>query len=271
VVLLYLEDELGDPAGYAQTISTLNTVLRRPDGTSLIYRPSPSEMTGKGCANVPLGISRDDVRGRGAQVVVVGNCRTGWASDVYSWDDNHVESGSTPDYRAFPACDSTYSRSVYDSKLVRYFEDSTFLAAAVNPTQSPAQAEAQMLTPARVADMTRCGVNLFGFDQILPDDGRIDASIWSWLENEPNVNAGRCTLQRSDGRWLTAPCGAPHRAACRTTAGWTVTPRAVRYDRASSACSAIGARFDLPRTGYENSLLRQAAGNNDVWLRYMLR
>jgi hypothetical protein len=271
VLLLYLEDQLRDPAGYAQAVSTLNTVLRRQDGSSLIYRPSPSEMTAKGCANLPLRISRDDVRARGAQVAVVGNCRVGWASDVYSWDDNHVESGSTPGYRAFPACDSTYSRSVYDTKLVRYFEDSTFVSAAVNPTQSPAQAEAQMLTPARVADMTRCGVNLFGFDQILPDDGRINASIWSWLKDEPNRDAGRCTLQRADGRWLTAPCRARHRAACRTTAGWTLTPGAIRYDHASSACRAGGPRFDLPRTGYENSLLRQAAGNSDVWLRYMLR
>src|SRR3954447_22538017 len=37
VVLLYLEDELGDPAGYAQTVDTLNSVLG-----SRIYRPSAS-------------------------------------------------------------------------------------------------------------------------------------------------------------------------------------------------------------------------------------
>jgi hypothetical protein len=270
VVLLYLEDELGDPAGYAQTVGTLNAVLRRPDGTSLIYRPSSSEMTAKGCANLPLGISRDDVRARGAQVVLVGNCQPGWASDVYSWDDNHVESGSTPGYRAFPACDSTYSRSVYDSKFVRYFEDSTFVSAAVNPTQSPAQAEDQMLTPPRVADMTRCGVNLFGLDQILPGDGRIEASIWSWSKDEPNSSAGRCALQRSDGRWLTGPCQTRHPAACRTTAGWILTPRAVPYSGASSACSARKATFDLPRTGYENSQLREAAGSSEVWVKYTL-
>jgi hypothetical protein len=271
VVLLYLEDELGDPAGYAQTVSTLNSVLRRPDGTSLIHRPSPSEMTAKGCANLPLGISREDVRARGAQVVLVGNCRSGWASDVYSWDDNHVESGSTPSYRAFPACDSTYSRSVYDSKFVRYFEDSTFVSAATNPTESPAQAQAQMLTPTRVGNMTRCGVNLFGLDQILPDDGRIEASIWSWLKGQPDSGVGRCALQRSDGRWLTQPCQDPHLAACRSAGGWSTTQHAVPYNRAISACRASGASFDIPRTGYENSRLRQAAGSSAVWLRYALR
>jgi hypothetical protein len=271
VVLLYLEDELGDPAGYAQTVSTLDAVLRRADGTSLIYRPSPSEMTAKGCANLPLGISRRDVRARGAQVLIVGNCRAGWASDVYSWDDNHVESGSTPAYRPFPACDGTYPRSVYETKFVRYYEDSTFVSAAVDPTESPAQAQARMLTPPRVADMTRCGVNLFGFDQILPDDGRIEASIWSWLKGQPDPAAGRCALQRANGRWLTAPCGARHLAACRTAAGWTLTAHAVPYAGAASACRARGARFDLPRTGYDNALLRQAAGRSEVWLRYTLR
>ena len=43
VLLLYLEDELGDPAGYTETVSVLDSVLG-----SAIYRPSPAEMTAKG-------------------------------------------------------------------------------------------------------------------------------------------------------------------------------------------------------------------------------
>jgi hypothetical protein len=272
VLLLYLEDELGDPAGYAQAVDTLDSVLRRPDGSSMIYRPSASQMTAKGCANLPLGISRDDIRARGAQVVIVGNCQRGWASDVYSWDDDHVESGSTPGYRAFPACDSTYSRAVYDAKLVRYYEDSTFVSAATDPTESPADAHAQMLTPERVADMTRCGVNLFGFDQLLPEDGRIAASIWSWADGQPDPSGGDCATQGADGRWLTRPCETRRPAACRTATGWTVTAHAVPFASAASVCRASGASFDLPRTGYEDSLLRQAAGSGgEVWLRYSLR
>jgi hypothetical protein len=271
VVLLYLEDALGDPAGYAETVSVLDSGLKRPDGSSLIYRPSPSEMTEKGCANLPLGISRDDVRARGAQVVLVGNCRSGWAADVYGWDDNHVESGSTPEYRPFPACDKTYPRAIYDSKFVRYYEDSTFVSTAVDPSQSPEQAEAQALTPERVASMTRCGVNLFGFDQLLPNDGRIEASIWSWVRGQPDAAGGRCGLQRADGRWVTRPCKHRHRAACRAASGgWTLTSRAVRYSRARSACRARQAGFGIPRNGYENSQLRQVAGKQRVWLRYRL-
>jgi hypothetical protein len=266
VLLLYLEDELGDPAGYAQAVDVLNREL----GT-MILRPSPSQMTSKGCANLPLDASRDSVLSAGAQVVLVGNCRSGWASDVFSWDDNHVESGSTPAYRPFPACDSTYGRDVYDVKLVRYYEDSTFVSSAVDPAQSPSQHEADSLTPEKVASMTRCGVNLFGFDQILPDDGRIDASIWSWLKDQPDRSRGRCAVQRSDGRWLTRPCGTRRRAACRDAGDWTLTPRAVTFAGANAACRSQGARFGLPRTGYENSQLRAAAGKRAAWLDYRLR
>jgi hypothetical protein len=227
-------------------------------------------MTSKGCANLPLGVARDDIRARGAQVVLVGNCRSGWATDVFGWDDNHVESGSTPDYKPFPTCDKTYPRSVYDAKFVRYFEDSTFVSAATDPGQSPEQQQANALTPARVGDMTRCGVNLFGFDQLLPNDGRIEASVWSWAKGQPKAGAGgRCAVQRKDGRWLTRPCGAQHRAACRgADGGWLLSPRAVPWSRARTACRAVHGTFDLPRSGYENSLLRAASGSRGIWLRY---
>src|SRR3954449_3431111 len=214
VLMLYLEDELGDPAGYTETVSVLDSVLG-----SAIYRPSPAEMTAKGCAQLPLGVSRDQIRARGAQVVLVGNCRSGWASDVYGWDDNHVESGSPPKSRPFPACDASYPRSVYDAKLVRYYEDSTFVSAATDPTQSPADSEADSLTPERVASMTACGVNLFGFDQLLPHDGRIEASIWSWQTGQPDPAGGRCAVQSDDGRWLTRPCSSRRRRAGRPPCG----------------------------------------------------
>lgn len=270
VILLYLEDELKDPAGYAQTVQQLDNVLRGPGGKSLIYKPSQSKFTSKGCANLPLGLDREDVRERGAQVVLVGNCRAGWASDVFGWDDVHLESGSTPKYRPFPGCDATYSRAEYRAELVRYYEDSTFVSAAIDPTSTPAEHGADRLTPARVADMTRCGVNLFGFDQLLPNDGRIDASIWSWAPGEPNAARGHCAFQRGDGRWVTRACMAQRRAACHSARGWSLTRTAIPYHRAPAACRARHARFAVPRTGEENSLLRSAAGKTGVWLHYRL-
>jgi len=268
VVLLYLEDELGVPAGYQVTVRQLDAGLRRPDGSSLIYRPDPSRLAPSGCVNMPLDASRAAVRASGGQIMLVGNCRSGWAADVFGWDDTHVESGSTPRYAAFPVCDATYPRSVYDSKLVRYFEDSTWVSSAVSPTSSPQDAEADSLTPERVAAMARCGVNLFGFDQLLPDDGRIEASIWSWAKDKPDRADGDCAVQRADGRWITRPCNTRRRAACVGPAGWAPTPRAVTHPGAAAACRAQGATLGLPRTGYENSLLRRAVGVDEVWLDY---
>jgi hypothetical protein len=271
VLLLYLEDNLDDPAGYAETVATLEEVLKR-DGQSLIYHPRKEDLTAKGCADLPLGASRNDVRAARAQVVLVGNCRTGWASDVFGWDDVHVESGSTSRYRDYPNCDASYGRDVYDAKLVRYYEDSTFVSAAIDPTSTPAEAAAEMLRPPKVAAMTRCGVNLFGLDQLLPDDGRIEASIWSWAPEKPDRSQGKCAIQRSDGRWTTRRCSARRRAACRSDGNWHVTGGAYTHAAARAECRRRGGALGLPRTGYDNAALRKAAPGDarEIWLDYKL-
>ena len=58
---------------------------------------------------------------------------------------------------------------------------------------------------------------------------------------------------------------------CRSAAGLTLTSRPIPYAAAPAACRSRGAAFDLPRTGYENSALRAAAGAGGVWLRYKLQ
>jgi hypothetical protein len=260
VLLLYIEDELGAAQGYADTVATTDRFLG-----DKVYKPQPA--AGSACEELPLGISRADVLAAHRQVVVVGNCQAGWSSDVFGWDQVHRESGSTPEYQPFPACDATYGPSVYADHLVRYFEDSTFVSAAVSPSESPAQDRADSLTPDKVASMVRCGVNLFGFDQLLPDDGRIEASIWSWAPDQPDASVGQCAVQRGDGRWVSADCGGSHPAACRTAAGgWTLTATAVTFADAPAACSAASATFDEPRAGDQNSQLRAVAGDATVWI-----
>ncbi len=269
VIMLYLDNSFGPAAAYAKTISDLDTVLRRPDGSSLIYHPDPSAFGLRGCQDVPLSISRDDIRAAGAQVIIVGNCESGWAPDVFAWDQTHVESGNTGAYQPFPACDATYPRPTYESKIVRYYEDSTFLSAVLDPTETPQAYLAQSLTPARVSSMTRCGVQLLGMDQLLPADGRLEASVWSWAPNEPKSARGPCTLQRRDGRWRSGRCHPKRRSACLDSSGTWKLSAPVRFGEAKSACEAKGARFALPRTGYENALLHQTAGSRQaVWIRY---
>jgi hypothetical protein len=271
VILLYLDDNFGPARAYAETVSDLEAGLRRADGSSLIYHPQPSSITSRGCADMPLGASRDQILAAGAQVMIVANCRSGWSSDVFGWDENHVESGSIANYQPYPACDATYSRAVYDTNLVRYFEDSTLVSAVTgSPIASPAQYAASLLSPAKVASMTGCGVNLFGFDQILPDDGRLAASVWSWAPGEPVAADGACAAQGADGRWRTQGCAGSLPAACSTSgAGWILSAPTDFAD-AAAACGSAGGTFDVPRTGYANSVLHAAAGARSVWVNYTL-
>jgi hypothetical protein len=115
--------------------------------------------------------------------------------------------------------------------------------------------------------MARCGVDLLGMDQLLPDDGRLEALVWSWAPQEPQ--AGECSVQRPDGRWEARACAESHPAACRDAGGaWSVTGAASSYDGAAAACAALGSSLAVPRTGRENELLRAAprATGGDVWL-----
>ncbi len=262
VILLYLEDDIGDGTGpgYDQVVTELNRQLR-----SRIYQPvrlrgqSPQSQ----CVPLPGDVTRNQVRRTGARVVLVGKCAPGWASLVFDWNDVHVESGSTADYKPFPACDASYKRDVYDSKLVRYYEDSTFVATVVAPT-TPAQ-DPEALTPEKAGTMIRCGVNLFGFDQLLPDDGRLEATIWSWRPKQPRGTG--CAVMGTQGRWgIGRSCRA--RPACRTGDGeWLVPSQKFGFRGARRACRAVGARFAVPRTGYANSLLHAAADGGRVLLR----
>jgi hypothetical protein len=272
VVLLYLDDNFGPAAAYAEATQELDAGLVRPDGSSLIYRPPPSAISSSGCARLPLDISRNQVRAAGRQVILVAaDCASGWSSDVFSWRSEEVESGSTPGFKPYPTCDASYSREVYATHLVRYFEDSTFVAAVTNPTETPAEQQANALSPADVSWMTSCGVNLFGFDQILPDDGRLAAAVWSWADGEPRLNEGQCTFQGADGRWSTGDCATVRPAACTTAGGTWLLSAPVDYSRAAAACSAQGATFNLPRSGLQNSVLHTVLSGGTGWLHLRLR
>jgi hypothetical protein len=274
VVALYLDNNFGPDVAYTRTVEALDSTLRRANGGSLLYRPDPGALgNSRGCEDLPLDISRNDIRKAGAQVIVVGNCAGGWAPDVFAWDQNHLESGDTSKYRPYPDCDATYPNRDYATELIRYYEDSTFVSAGIDPEETPAEFEANRLTPAHVASMTACGVNLFGFDQILPNDGRLEASVWSWAPNQPKPSAGDCTVQRpAHGRWRSRPCDLKRQAACRSSAGrWELTPKPVAHRQAFAACSKLGATFDTPRSGDDNSLLHAAGDGHGILLRRRMR
>jgi len=290
VLLMYLEDDLianvggretpiGDP--YPDVVNDLEQHLRVPAGAgtrSLIYHPTQRD--DRGCARLPLDLTRKQVLAARAQVVVVSTCAAGWGGVVFDWgtpppspDDPQVERvplGFRDDCTNDPARDKEppLTRPYYDSKLVRFFEDSTFLAPAGERTgQTKTDDGISVETAAR---LVRCGVDLVAMDQLLPDDGRLEALVWSWAKDQPRDGPGECATQSAaDGRWRTKRCREPRRAACRKPdGGWTFTARRDIYSRSARLCRRRGARFDVPRTGYDNERLRAAAGRHgrELWL-----
>ncbi|HEX6711899.1 MAG TPA: hypothetical protein VF066_00895 [Thermoleophilaceae bacterium] len=252
VLLLYIEDHLsggGYPAGVAAIKQSLGSMVYGTGSTS--------------CTELPANLTRDDVLAAGAQVVIVANSGCGegadWRSLAFSWR-NHFEGGPN-DFLATPPCG--YKRSDYDTRLIRFYEDSTWLSTGVSAFSGGE--ESPGLTPEIVKAMVRCGVDLFGFDQLQPGDGRNEAAVWSWATGQPG--SGGCTEMRGDGRWYSLSCRQKRPAACRRADdSWLVTGKAVTPAKASSACSAEGATFDTPRTGRDNDLLRQEAAGRRVLL-----
>lgn len=265
VVLLYLEDHIGNAEGYDIVTSELD----RAFGDKLY------KSTGGDCSQpLPLDITRDDLLKAGKQVVIVASgCGNpgAWSEMVFDWSGD-VHSESRPrGYQDFPDCGPDFDRATYDTQIVRYFEDSTFVTS-VGSTGELATTPDDGITPETAAAMMRCGVDLTGLDQLLPDDGRLEALVWSWAQDEPSA-AGDCAVQRKEtGRWEATSCTAAARpAACLTPDGtWLTTTKAVSYKKAASACEKQGASFAVPRTGYQNALLQAAtpASVATSWLGY---
>jgi hypothetical protein len=253
VLLLYLEDQIDDPGGYAASAAVVREVLG-----DRLYAPR-----GGGCRNLPLDLTRRAVRDAGAQVVVVGDCGEGaWQAVSHAWPSS-VRFESRP--RAFDCATSVPADA--PSRIVRFFEDSTFLSAAAAPTGAASVDDG--LTPATVRAMIACGVDLLGFDQLLPRDGRLDALVWSWADGEAWDAAapGTCTVQGTDGRWRLAACDARHHPACVAPDGaFTVEAMRVPRTAAASVCADRGLALATPRTATENAALRAAAGERAVWL-----
>ena len=266
VINVHLQDELEAAAGYDAAAAILEQKL----GT-LLFRPPPPP-PGE-CAELPLDLSRDHVRAAGAQVVLVSDCGpgTGWPTVIFDWGEVHEE-GRPLDYRDYNECDQEVPRPIYKQKMIRYFEDSTRL------TESIAQGgggRRDRITPEVAASMARCGVDLIDLDQVVPDDPRFEALVWSWAAGQPA--RGRCAVQRVSnalpfGRWRSKRCGKELPVACRKPTGkWVVSAKPVKAAKARAACKRKGASHGVPRTGFEVQRLRQRMERKrtpSVWLGY---
>lgn len=260
IVLLYLEDHLDGQEGHDRAAADLRAAFGER-----LYAP-----TGGECTPLPLRLTRDAVRAAGAQVVVMtGGCRRGVGSDWHgaAFAETQRRESRPVDYGGYPRCGG-FPPVASDALFLRYFEDSTFLNRALVPTGQTSPDDG--LTPATVAAMTRCGVDLLGLDQLVPGDGRLEALAWSFAAGQLDAPAGAVAVQRrSDGRWEALAGRDRLPAACRLPDGsWTLTGPGPRAS-AAGRCNGLGADFDVPRRGLDAQLLREAqdrAGAERVWL-----
>lgn len=256
-MLLYLEDQIDDPAGYAASAKVVRDALG-----SRLYVPS-----GPACTTLPLELTRDAVRAAGRQVVVTGDCGTGaWQGVSHSWPDSVRFEARPQGYGAYPACGGAEAIAARP-KIVRYFEDSTFLAPAAARTGVTSVDDG--LTPATVREMGRCGVDLLGFDQLVPGDPRLAALAWTWIDGPPAAGDPTCTARRTDGRWEPRACRTKLRPSCRRPDGsWFVLARTTTRNAAGPACRKARGLFRSPRTAYQNQLLTDAAKAGETWIAY---
>ena len=250
VVLVYLEDHLEGEEGYAAAA----TDVRRVFG-DLLYAPG-----GTTCTKLPLDRTRNDVLRAGRQVVVISSCAAGagWNGAVFDDGDRaRWETGPTG-YGEGGTCAPDRDPAAFDDRLLRVFEDSTALTATTDQATDP-------ITVGKAKALQRCAVDITGFDQVVPGDPRLAASVWTWAPSEP-VAGGGCVVQRSDG-WHAVPCSQRHAFACRTSTGWRVDRAVLPYPAAPSRCR--GDQVGTPRYGYEAVQLAgamKAAGVDRVWL-----
>ena len=260
VLLLYLESHLESPEGYAAGADSVEEALG-----PLVYRPTSG---GARCEDLPLRLTRERVRSARKQVVLMGPCGEGnrWQSLVF--DEEPRETGSeNSSFRDFPDCGPDFTRRQYDAQVIRYYEDATQLSRAVNGRTDPIDAN---LT----ARMTRCGVDLIGFDFLARGDPRLGALVWSWAHGQPTA-AANCAVQRSSGRWEVRSCRERRRVACRDAAGdWFVPRTRVTAWAAPRACASVRVANGVPRTGFDGQRLRSAmlrASADTAWLGYRSR
>jgi hypothetical protein len=270
VVLLYLENQLydGSPIASQQQAHAVATTLIAHGLGRFVYRPSddPSAtaVSSGNCAPMPYAVSRADILAAGKQVLLVGNCGPGaWSQWVFTRGPAWNEGGNPTTYSA---TDCANDRQGMTSHTVfrRWYEESPWLEAMTDATQ--------VLSADTTAQMVRCGVNLVGFDQLQPFDGRLAAIVWSWAAGQP-TSGGSCAYQGASSRFSAGSCDDTRQFACfdPATSQFRVTNESGPWSTGQQTCQAEfpGTVFGVPPNGLRNVQIAAQLGSSEtVWLNY---
>ncbi|BBY35145.1 hypothetical protein BST33_01240 [Mycolicibacter minnesotensis] len=271
VIVLYIENRLDDPvddvtkslpAGAAVIESTLGNTSAR----DLLFRPSQVQ-PGSTCDTqpIPLGVTMAQILASGKQVLMYTNsgCGQNAAWDALGFNDSNVAEKGRPVTVAYPDC--YFSRAQYESSYTRFFDSSTLVDVLAGG------GNAQPMTSADIHEMMKCGANAPGPNFLDPQADQLAGFSWSWSYGQPvSSPTQQCAVHSGDGRFQAEACGQFLNYACQAPDGWHISSGAGQFAGGSLGCAGQGA-FAVPRTGYQNELLKTAkaqAGVDRVWLAY---
>jgi hypothetical protein len=258
-LLVYLENQL-DGKLKAHDIAAM--LLRKRLG-HLIYRP-PAGLAPNHCASMPYAKSEAQMSRTGARVLLVGNCGPGnWNKLVFTRGPKWNEGGN-PTYYGAAQCAADRTAREAHAVFRRWYEESPLLEALMDATQ--------VLSARTTRRIVTCGVNLTGWDQLIPNDGRLRAFVWSWAKGQPATH-GHCAFSGVDGRIHASGCEVRRHAACVDRhLDWHVTTARGPARAGARLCRAQfrHSRFGVPPNGLRNAQLRHAKPRprDTVWLNY---
>jgi hypothetical protein len=263
VLMLYLENALDENAqAHEQAAASLVDAFG-----DLIYAPPTTD-----CTPIPMDVTRKQIRDSGARILITGNCgpaNSPWNALVHErgsrWKEGGLDYGD--DFPAYP-CTERRADQDYANNWIRHWGDETGLSAGAGSGGD--------VTPNDALNMVRCGVNMVGWDNLVPFDERMGNMVWSWRMNEPSTDAdGYCARLADDDRFDAADCGGAGqtvmRFACYDGTNWRVTRKSGRWSAGKATCRAerLGA-FSVPWNGYEMERLKEATPDSaaGLWLNY---
>jgi hypothetical protein len=199
-----------------------------------------------GCNSIPDTLTKAQVLAAGKQVIL--------------WKDGGCSSNASMSSTAFTSL----------GNVGRIWEDSTTLGTIAEFFDGGIDS----ISASEVREAFETGGNIVNLDDMVMDDGRIEAAIWSWNTNEPNnANNEDCAAQTSSGRWNDANCGNNYAYACVDNSGnWTVPSSTTgSWQNGEAVCNDYDLDFAVPTNSQANQLLKAAkesVGYNTVWLNY---
>jgi len=202
-----------------------------------------------GCGDIPDSLTKADVLASGKQVIL--------------WKDGGCSGNGSMASTAFTGL----------GNVGRIWEDGTTLGTIAEFFSGGVDS----ITASEVSEAFATGANIVNLDDMVMDDGRIQAAIWSWNTDEPNDAGGNedCATQTSSARWNDVNCGNTYAFACKdANNNWSVPySTSGTWSEGASACANLGGSysFSVPTNSQANQALKtakEASGYNTVWLNH---